>query len=226
MNPNAFGTLNGLQWTPHDLEAKFSQSYVRASIQYGSTEKGDKKEFSGIVYIVAASHGPGSSAFLEPVSETPQKGVSVLWKNFIVEDDRPPPCISNFATHAFLFNYNPERQWKRGVCSSNSFIWKAPTLQCEPSVDHGLALAIFEPRHSSFEEALAAFQKPEITGRALNNSYWLLRRQPKDPIKLYRKRTFLGSFLGKKFFITREAKILTEELLFELPLLKEKYAFK
>lgn len=213
--------LNGLDWTPDDLDKKFRHSYLYAGIkQSDGTVKRD------VVYIHRAAGDDGSSKVVQHQSN----GGSVIntpYSQFIVEEDRADPCISNLGSFdAFLYCWNPARQWRRGWCSDNSYIYRAPTISVYPvQFDFSYAELIWKPKHVHLDDALAEFKASGIVkGRALNNRYWLVRKTKDETIQLFRRRCFIGSFIGKKFFASKDADILQEEIKKEMPILKEKYA--
>jgi hypothetical protein len=89
-----------------------------------------------------------------------------------------------------------------------------------------IANLIYKPVHVHLTEAIDQFRSSEdVKGRALNNRYWLLRKTKDEPIQLFRRKCYIGSFIGKKFFISEDAKIFKDELYKELPILKEKYGY-
>jgi hypothetical protein len=228
--------LNGLNWTADDLQKKFTGSYVQATILDTNTGKPliEKKLVyisnpgycmnssgtqMGVQYHANTSIAPGVVSWGEKMAK---------WKDFLIEEDRPDPCITNTEKGAVMFNYNPDRQWKRGFNGFNSFLHFAPDLITRTGLSYWnreIAELILNPSHSYLDDAIKQLRDNSLLkGRALNNRYWVVRESEENVIKLYRRKAFMGSFIGKKFFISDSARILDEELRTELPILKDKYA--
>ena len=216
--------LYGLNWTHDDLQKKFTGSFVLAQEADAHGTLLNKKT---VYYIECGYIGEGNKA---NVSRKDKSGILITHKNFIVSEDRPDPCITCYKDHAIVFRYNPERQWKHGAGPHNTYIYVTPNLGHRYDVgwDFDIAQAIFFPVHYSLPDALTHFKENRNqTGVALSNKYLLARTRSGDPIKLYRSRTLMGSFMGTKFFSLEEAgKLFAKELTAEIPILKERYSFR
>jgi hypothetical protein len=213
--------LHGVEWSTNDLSEKFSHSYFIASL----VDKGITILDKGVVWIDSAYDGNNQCLIRK---DEKSELLLLPYSGVLIVEERPLPCISNLGdTGAFMFNYNPARQWRRGFCAYNSYLtwypWKKPVNGNEGEWMWDVAKAIVKPVHLHLDEALAAFKNDKVIARALSNQYWLVRR--KDDIELYRGRAFVGSFLGKKFFSNEIASILSEELRMELPVLTTKYKY-
>lgn len=214
-----FHKLNGLEWTPHDLQAKFANSYVIAEFD---DKKGSSAKTPTLVYIYEVS---GDMVGIKlPSKQT----VVVPYSSFHVIDDRPAPCISNWTmshgrpnhVSAVMMMYNPERQWRRGFGNNNTFLfWSSSPEPCKPTPqlvwDFRIAELVANPVHSglaNLDQALSSLRENKShTGLALDNRYWLVKSKD-GTVKLFRRRAYVGSFLGSKFFYNEAAKILEEEL--------------
>lgn len=213
--------LNGLDWTTEDLAKKFNSAYVVAQIGINGTPT--------LCYI---GHFAGDAMTYTYSVKEPLSGGSVVKKKeigckinqFYIVDEKPWPCITNVArSGAVLMSYNPDRQWRRGFGGQNCFI----TYGCPFGVyadsmawTFELAEAVVSPVHSTLQAAIAELRAPAnqaLGARAISNRYWLIRKPGDDTLNLYRRKAFVGSFLGKRFFINDDAKILKEELKMELP---------
>lgn len=223
--------MNGLAWTADDLQKKFGHTYVRATVKNGEKVVVN----NGLVCIVNAAYmleqpSSDSVSFQYPSTNVDGKWIDGVakYKDFLIEEDRPDPCISNILDTAFIFCYNPARQWQRGFNSQNAFIFTAPSFTQTPGAwTKRLALNILHPEHTHLEVAVQWFKdNPQGRSRALNNRYLLLRTDTDETLKLYRRKAFMGSFIGKKFFVNDAARIFDDELKTELPILRDKYAFK
>lgn len=207
--------LNDLKWTAEDLDKRYRHSYLAASVQQpDGTFKKD------VVYI-GNIH---DDAVTYQTKQGPLAEVSI--KKFFVEEDRADPCISNFGLDsAFFYCWNPARQWRRGWCTDNSYVYQGPLISPSPVIDFLYAGLIYKPQHMHIDAAMEQFKSEASTkARALNNMYWLLRKNKEAQVQLYRRRCFMGSFIGKKFFISSDAKIFNDEIEKELPILGKKYA--
>lgn len=222
--------VNGLKWTPEDLSKKFSEAYVRATIN------GDHP-YSGLVYInhaavvlFNANQGVNYTCWENVVH--PKNGVTVkkqrfdriaAYDDFILVEDRPPACLTNYKDTTFLFTYNPARQWKRGFHNHNSYLlypssenqngWEATAR-----MDHEVAEKILTPEHTPVDQAIEEIRSGTAQARALSNRYQIVKRG--DALTLYSRRTPLGSFVGKRFFPGEGARLLLDEISNELPELK------
>lgn len=211
--------LNGLDWTWDDLNKKFFHSFVKAKLGPNEPEQ--------IIFI----HDVNPVAVAYNVYDEKEKTYLKLQKissdNLLITQERPDPCISNAGeTDAFIFCYNPERQWKRGFADHNCFLHWGKYTKDGPfsrgSITGEYTSKIISPQHSHLADALKNMKNDSaVQARALTNDYWLIRAG--DFINLYRKRAFLGGFKGNKFFLNESAKIMQKELEMELPILKEKY---
>jgi len=214
--------LNGLKWEADDLNKKFKHTYVYAEMKNGDGVAPYKE-----VFFIG---GVGNQGLEITRESDPNHAVLVPFSRFFVEEDRPTPCITNQNHTAFMFCWNPARQWRRGWCPDNSFLFYAPSISSAygPGSNWGWeeAVRINKPNHIHLTEALQGFKEnKDIVGRALNNRYWLLRKQGSNgPVQLFRRKCFIGSFIGNKFFISADAKIFKDELDRELPILVKYYA--
>jgi hypothetical protein len=235
-------TLNGLRWTGDDLQKKFSDSFVRATVLNSKSNK--KISDNGLVYI--------SNPYMMIDLDDPMKilvegkaftapnvwqNFAVPQKDFLLEEDRPQPCISNCTyrqvdaesgklaevSSAFMFSYNPARQWKRGFNASNGYLF-IPTrdgfgnLQLEAKY----ALNVLTPVHQPLGASLEEMRKDKkIKARAISNRYWLIRQG--DAIALYSKKAPLGNFLGERLFVGDGARLLRHEISKELPEVRMNY---
>jgi len=234
-----FDELNGLKWTTDDLEKKFSNTYVEATL-FGNSPVKPLLEKT-LVFIRHGAYGHdnfdldnnqpiqiNSALIRYPKTGDPNKDWTegqFPYSKIFITNERADPCITNYNQTAVLFRYNPERQWKRGFGSHNSFVYFAPNVKHhQPQAwQNMLAYRILYPEHMHIDDAMKWFaQNPEGSARALNNLYWLIRTD--GVIKLYRRRAFIGSFIGNRFFSREDARIFEEELKMELPILRKSYA--
>lgn len=212
----------GLEWQPKDLSARYDRTYLDVLIEKENKEK----EYEGIVYVQSGNYDPSGNKVWITVPEKDEDGSRkekiIPYTRFFVKEDRPENCISNTDTSSFIYSWNPERQWKRGVCVENTFLWFGTKMQ-KTRWDWNVAKSIFYPIHcASLKDALEQLADKGITSRAINNEYWVGKSDGTS--QLFRRRVLLGSFLGKKFYPNGAAQIFHEELKTELPTLKEMYA--
>lgn len=226
MDKTNIETLHGVFWNSHDLEQKFSNSFFVGELY----KEGGKKNplHKGLFYIKNASweQNGGVGILCRYIVGASQQEAWIPYKGAFITEERPSPCITTIGKSAYIFTYNPDRQWRRGFCVYNSYIHSTPSFTKDTHWGWEVAESVANPKHYSLEEALKEFKEDKgITGRALNNSYFLLRKatSPKE-IRLYRHFTFLGTFLGNKFLLRSDASIFSEELRMEIPLLRKQYA--
>lgn len=235
-------TLNGLRWSGEDLQKKFADSFVRATV----VSKGKKISDNGLVYIT----NPCVYEDLDNPSKMSVEGRAFLahnnWTSFIVphkdfflEEDRPQPCISNCVYRyvdedvgrmveghsAFMFSYNPARQWKRGFNQSNSYLF-CPIQKGGDwgnlQVEAKYALNVLTPIHQPLSVSLEEMKKDKnIRARAISNRYWIIRQG--EAIALYSKKAPLGNFVGERLFVGDGARLLRHEIAKELPEVRMNY---
>lgn len=222
-----FDQTDGLKWAPEDLSKKFGSSWVKCQVKANEPYH-ILKDMNGYAHIDQAWHNHTTTCMLSMKG----KQFQVPWSHFFIIEDRPPQCITNWSNGAILLTYNPDRQWRRGIGHHNVFLHVTPTItlahhHTEVQWCEDLIRCFFEPDLSTLDSAFTQFKEnPKLHGRALSNKYWLIRSKTDDVVKLYRRKAFMGSFLGKRFFVNEPARIFREELVKELPILKEKYAFR
>ncbi len=223
--------MDGLKQEPKDLCSKYDGSYLLASIP-------SQKVTNEPVYIQTAGAGGHSGSycvsfaplkdFLSPDARKGRgvKYTEVPYSDFLVEEDRPNPCISNLRESTLMFSYNPERQWRRGVSEGNSFLYYPSTTTAsfkKGRLSYDGALAVIFPQHTALPKALEELKEKKVVSRALSNKYWLIKTG--TAISLFRRFAKMGSFQGNKFYANElSLELFRDELMTELPLLKEKYA--
>jgi hypothetical protein len=213
--------MNGLLWTVDDLNKKWANTFIEAEFP-----KADKF-LKAVIRLRDFGNASVNISLWENGKVVPH---TISHKALQVVEDRPSPCITNLNdTEAMMFTYNPERQWRRGLCSDNAFFFFQPGVRPSPyPMDSFPTIELaFHPQHANLEESLNTFQKKnsKVRTRAISNRYWLFRKDGEDSVRLYRRQAFMGSFIGKKFFVSNAAKIFNEEINMELPVLRTKYSY-
>lgn len=216
-----FQNIDGVKWTPKDLQEKFGNSCFMLSYDDPYT----KLKTTSVCMVEKFSEN--GETFVLNVKD---KSIGLSLSNVEIINERPIPCITNHGSNAFIFNYNPDRQWKRGVAAGNSFVAYSPypgRLSRVHNYGNDLLVAIFTPDHcKSLKDAILDMKvNPKCTGRAINNLYWIMRKDKDSDILLYRRKAYMGAFLGKRFFISESAGIFKEELKEDLPSLKRDWGY-
>jgi hypothetical protein len=234
-------TLNGLKWTGDDLQKKFADTFVK-----GTVVLKNKKEQNGLVYIanpwVMHDLDDETKIYVEGKAYSAPNvwnSFSVPHKDFLLEDDRPQPCISNCiyryvdesgskvieGQSAFMFTYNPARQWKRGFNANNSYMFVPSrragewgNLHIEPKYAANVLAPVHQPLDVSLEEMR---KDKKVIARAISNRYWLIRQG--EAIALYSKKAPLGNFVGTRLFVGDGARLLSHEISKELPEVRINY---
>lgn len=237
MVPTQINKLHGVDWTSTEIHSKFTPSYFKVRILHDTLA--NSVEYEGLAYLRTANdhavlvRWPKQSSIAQGVAQ-PFSEKMVLFSKLFIMEERPEPCLSNIgADRAFCFRFNPDRQWRRGFCSYNSFLFgcESPTglMPGGPSPSHefgfDVAAKILQPEFCSLEDALEQFKRSKtMRGRVISKRYWCIRSNPEAAIQLFRNQAFVGSFVGKRFFPEETAgEIMKEELKMELPILKEKF---
>lgn len=223
--------LHGVDWDKNEISSKFQGSWFLAKVPQsnGVPTLINIQDGDHIFNAGAGAHIGCVFTFIDPTTKKESKSVLAAYEDILIMEERPNPCITNVGTtNAMAFRYNPERQWKRGAGPYNSFTFWAPKLSTSGSSlwSSEIAESVFYPNHCTLEAAINQFKYgKDVMGRALSDKYWLMKSKGEEVLRLFRHNTFVGSLIGKKFFINEVAVILKEELKTELPHLKEKYAY-
>lgn len=201
-----------------DIVRELSRSYVQTYIQIALKSTPEKRDVVWLRQLERVSDEHDD--FITSVQFADSSNtIHADSKKFLFFFDYPTPRVVNHMNGVVIHQRRPERQWQKGLCTQNSYVFQPlsgyfktlldlgfsiPEAQIHqikelvrPDLNRQLALSIFNSPEFSFAQAQELIQSGQRFAAAFHPEFWLsLSTNANKKLLIWKNSVVIGEFLA------------------------------